>query len=202
MPLTLIAMGWLFLVAGGRWRRRLVWAGCFVSILASYPVAWHSMRAYPYQFLEQAFTRSLAQDRTQEGTRSIGCLLGRNSFGICAHYNVEYEPAMRMGRYVVSLHLEKDAILTDDAQTFWAMLACGCPQLFLDRIDFGDAHWLDLVASPIGRVRYMLVTSNYDDKISVRYPGIATGKIPWAHLIHQEGHFYLLRLDRRSAAKS
>jgi hypothetical protein len=202
MPLTIIAMGWLYLVTRGRWRRHLVWAACLASIAVSYPVSWHAMRTYPYQFLEQAFTRSVAENRTQEGTHSLGCALGRGTTGECAQYTVEYAPAQKMAHAVEALHSKGNGILTDDAQAFWVMLACGCPAKFVDRIDQGDAHWLDVLEHPIGRVRYLLVTTNYDDKIYLRYPSITTGGIPWAHLLRRESNFYLFRVAKTAPRKS
>jgi hypothetical protein len=152
------------------------------------------MKTYPYQFLEQAFTRSVAEDRTQEGTQSIGCALGGDPPHNCAHYKVEYAPAERMARYIAALHLRKNAIITDDAQSFWTMLACGCPATFLDRIDQGDAHWLDVLEQPNGRVRYMLLTTNYDDKIHLRYPSMLTG----AHVVRHDSNFYLVRIAKKA----
>jgi hypothetical protein len=190
MPLTLVAMGWLYLVAGSRWRRHLVWAVCFVSVVASYPVTWQTMKTFPYQFLEQAFTRSVAQDRDQEGTRSLGWVLGPG-----AEYTVGIHDQQEMSDFILALKPPRNSILTDDAETFWTMLLSGRPDIFVDRIDQGDAHWLDLLDNPWGRVRYFLIAAQSDDKMSLRYPD--PSKIPWMHLVHAQHGIVLYRIDKR-----
>lgn len=198
MPLTLVAMSWLYLAVGGRWRRHALWLACLVSIVATYPTTWHAMKTFRYQFLEQAFTRSLAQDRDQEGTRSLGWSLGVDEYGKAAHYDVGVGAAQRMGDYVTRVEAPRSSILTDDAQTFWVMLLCGCPQRFFDRIDYGDARWLDAVATPWGRVRYILVTDHYDDQLALHWPALRTpGKLKWAHLVRREPGYLLYRVDAR-----
>jgi hypothetical protein len=193
MPLTLVGVGWLYLVARTKWKRRAVWAVAFVATLASIPTTWHTMKTFKYQFLEQAFTRSVEQDRDQEGTHSVGWVLHKG-----ASYEVGVGASQKMARYILAMHLKKNAILTDDAQTFWVMLASGRPDLFVDRIDQGDAHWLDLLESPRGRVRYFLVTRQSDDRIGLRYSDITQGTVPWAHVVKAYGHFYLLRIDKHT----
>jgi hypothetical protein len=103
-----------------------------------------------------------------------------------------------MAAYILKMHVPRNSILTDDAQSFWVMLFSGRPDLFVDRIDQGDAHWIDLMQNPFGRVDYFLVTRQSDDRINVRYTEITQGKVPWAHLVHHEADFYLLRIDKRA----
>jgi hypothetical protein len=193
MPLTLVAMGWIYLTAGSRWRRHAVWLACFAALLLAYPVTWQTMKTYPYQFLEQAFTRSVTQDRSQEGTLSIGWVFGKGD-----NFTVGIDDSLRMAAWVKRHNLPRNSVLTDDAQTFWTMLLSGRPDIFVDRIDQGDAHWLDLLDNPWGRVRYFLTTQNGDDKIGYRYPGIY--RIPWAHLVHNEHKLALFRIDKRDHA--
>jgi hypothetical protein len=189
MPLTLIAVGWLYLVARTAWRRRAIWAVTLVATVVSIPTTWHTMKTFKYQFLEQAFVRSVEQDKTQEGTKSIGWVLHKG-----AYYSVGIDDSNAMGKYILGLHLKKNQILTDDAQTFWVMLASGRPDLFLDRIDQGDAHWLDVMQAPRGRVKYFLVTRQSDDIINNHFANITQGGVPWAKLVHTDGRFYLLRI--------
>ena len=133
------------------------------------------------------------QNRDQEGTASVGWVLHKG-----ASYSVGVRDSRRMAQYILGMHLKKNTILTDDAQSFWVMLASGRPDLFVDRIDQGDAHWLDLVANPMGRVRYMLVTRQSDDRIALRYSTMTSGGVPWAHIVRSYGNFFLLRVDKRA----
>jgi hypothetical protein len=192
MPLTLVAMGWLYLVARPRWRP-VVWAVCLVATVASIPVTWRTMQTFPYQFMEQSFTRSVGANKDQEGTASVGWVLHKG-----ASYKVGVADSQRMAAYILKMHVPRNSILTDDAQSFWVMLFSGRPDLFVDRIDQGDAHWIDLMQNPFGRVDYFLVTRQSDDRINVRYTEITQGKVPWAHLVHHEADFYLLRIDKRA----
>ena len=54
----------------------------------------------------------------------------------------------------------KNAILTDNAQTFGVILLTGRPEQFFDRIDKGDARWNDALTDPDGEVQYMLLNRN------------------------------------------
>ena len=74
-----------------------------------------------------------------------------------------------MADYIGAHVAETDAVLTDDSQTFGVMLSSGRPDLFLDRIDRGDADWLRVAEHPYPKVRYLLVSWTELDALNRMY---------------------------------
>jgi hypothetical protein len=92
-------------------------------------------------------------------------------------FTVGISSEARMAQYVKD-HVEgKNAILTDNANTFGVILLSGRPQVFLDRIDKGDARWNDVLTRPNGVVQYLLLNRNTQsgDRITERYPNADNG---------------------------
>jgi hypothetical protein len=187
MPLALIGVAWLHLILRGRDRARLAVAGGTVFLLVlAVPVTWQAMRTYPYQFQEQAFTRALASGTSQEGKRSIG------------GYAVGIEPEQRMADYIRTHVGRRNSILTDDAQSFAVMLLSGRPDLFVDRIDHGDAVWLDLRDDPWGRVRYALVSRiALNDLVLLRFPGLIHEDVRGMKPVFRSSRWLLVRIAPR-----
>lgn len=184
MPLALVGAAWLYVRLRGR-ARRAAWVGTLAVLLAGLPITWHSMQTFRQQYLEQAFTRALSTGRDQEGAASTG------------GYRVGIAQQRRIAEYVKAHVRGRDAILTDDAQTFSVMLLSGRPDIFLDRIDKGDAQWLSVLAFPFGRVRYLLLSSGANDLVASRYPRLLTGSLPGLTPVFREGGFTLVRVAKR-----
>ena len=187
IPLALIGSAWVVTRFAGRVR---VAAGAVVLVLliAAIPQTWHVMRTFPQQYLEQSFTRALATGRDQEGSSSLG------------GYRVGIAEQRRMADYVTANVHGRNAILTDDAQTFSVMLLTGRPGLFFDRIDKGDRAWLTVRDSPFGKVAYMLASASPNDLISSRYPQAARTALPGLEPVYRVGSLVLLRVARRPPA--
>ena len=188
IPLALIGSAWVVTRFAGRVR---VAAGAVVLVLliAAIPQTWHVMRTFPQQYLEQSFTRALATGNDQEGSSSLG------------GYRVGIAEQEQMADYVTANVHGRDAILTDDAQTFSVMLLTGRPGLFFDRIDKGDRAWLAVRDSPFGKVAYMLVSASSADLISSQYPQAARTALPGLEPVYRVGSLVLIRVARRPPAQ-
>jgi hypothetical protein len=183
MPLALIGSAWVVTRFAGRAR---VLAGAVVVVLlaVAIPQTWQVMQTFPQQYLEQSFTRAVATGKDQEGSGSLG------------GYRVGIAEQRRMAAYVKANIVGRDAILTDDAQTFSVMLLTGAPGLFLDRIDHGDTQWLTVLDAPFGKVAYMLVSQSPDDLISARYPQLTHRGMRGFRTVYSVGSLVLIRVAR------
>lgn len=185
MPLDLVGVGWLYHALPLRRLRIAVPIAATAVALLTIPVTWGTMRTYPYQFLEQAFTRALATGANQEGTHSKG------------GYAVGIEPEQQAASWISTHVNTRDAILTDDAQSFPVMLLTGHPDWFADRIDHGDSVWLDLREHPWGRVRYALVSDvALNDLTLLRYPGMLTVGEPGFHQVYRNARWAIFSVDK------
>jgi hypothetical protein len=142
---ALVGAAWLYREAEGL--RIFIWVGTLVLLLAALPLSWHRMKHYPFQNEEQAFTRQLFSGDDQEGTSSIG------------GFNVGVRPERQMADYIKRHVKGKNAVLTDNAQTFGVILLSGRPQNFFDRVDKGDNRFNQVVRNPYGKVKYVLFAS-------------------------------------------
>jgi hypothetical protein len=148
LPILLTAVvcaGWLF--ASLEPFRVLIWAATVALLVIGMGVSWGQMQSYPFQNLEQSFVRALKTGKSQEGTNSLG------------GFQVGINPERRMAAYINRYVRRRNAILTDNAQTFGVTLLSGRPQLFFDRIDKGDKVWRQTLRAPYGKVSYFLVAS-------------------------------------------
>ena len=102
-----------------------------------------------------------------------------------------------MADYIGRRTRARDAILTDDAGTFPVMLLTSHPDWFLDRIDKGDTYWTNVLRSPFGRVRYMLVMNSASDAINVAYPGLSTNSVPGFTVVRRDKNLLLVRVAPR-----
>jgi len=178
MPIAVASIAWLYLLARGR-RRHLVWAASLLSLAVAIPFTLHTMRVYPYQFREQAFVNAV------EGKGGLpDPLVG----------------ARKVASWVDAQVHQRDAILTDDSQTFAVMLLSGRPDLFLDRIDHGDARWLAVRDNPWGTVRYMLMITGGPDLIAAKYPKAGEGANPGLTPVFRSQNYILLRVAAKPPA--
>lgn len=183
MPLAVVGVAWLVLTTRGRRGRAALWAGALAALVLSVPSTWRTMQTYPYQFLEQAFTRAISTGRDQEGKVSIG------------GYVAGIGPEQRMADWIRANVHERDAILTDDAQSFAVLLLSGRPDLFWDRIDRGDAQWLAALDDPFGKVSYLLVSNvSGDDAARFRWPALFTTGERGMQPVYSTSHFTLFRV--------
>jgi hypothetical protein len=168
--------------------RLVVWGVTLVLLIVNLFTAWKGMEDYPFQSLEQAFTRAIATGDSQEGTSSRG------------GFNVGIDPEAQMAQYIKQHVNAKNAILTDNAQTFGVILLNGRPQVFYDRIDKGDAKWNSVLNDPYGKVRYLLAAYNprSGDLITRHYPGLNAGTIAGITPVYRTDRYVLARVATRN----
>ena len=119
----------------------------------------------------------------QEGKTSIG------------GYVVGIGPERQMADWITKNAHGRDAILTDDAQSFAVMLLTGHPDWFVDRIDGGDTQWLATLDQPFGKVQYLLVSSiATNDLARYRYPHLFAGGEPGFTPVYSTPHFTIFRV--------
>ena len=166
IPLMLVGViggAWAYRAAGSV--RPLVLLAICATLAISIPLAWHQMQTYPYQNLEQAFTRALSKGGDLTGTTSRG------------GFRVGVDPEQQMAAYLNDhVHTGNRSVLADNAQTFGVILLSGRPGTIFNRIDEGDSVWRSVRDDPYGRVQYLLIdTEARDDLIRQRYPSAASG---------------------------
>jgi hypothetical protein len=159
-----IGAAWIYRSAPSM--RLLVFGGIVVLLGLAWPLTWHTMKTYPYQEQQQAFTRALFSGADQTGTSSIG------------GFTVGVEAERQMADYINRTIGDRfHAVLTDNAQTYAVILLSGKAPTFFNRVDRGDAVWRSVLNSPYGRVQYLLIAcQDGGDLIRQRYPGACTGR--------------------------
>jgi len=183
MPLTLIAIGWLFWLSRGRWRTAVV-LGAVVSLLACIPLSWQTMKTYPYVFAEHDFVRAIETGEPRDV--------------------VDLADARTMADYITAHVHERREVLVDDSQTFLPLLLGGHPELYFDRIDKGDSVWREVLEHPRGRVGWMLVPLKQGpihDLILDRYRGASAGRVPFLKPVLSAGSMVLLRVSPLPSSK-
>jgi hypothetical protein len=144
-----------------------------LGLVAAIPVTARTMESFPYQFREVAFVHAVT------GRGGLPDQLGG---------------AEKIASYIDAHVHRQNAVLTDDSETFAAMLLTGRPDLFWDRIDRGDQEWQIARDDPWGRVRYMLVIPGGPDLIMQQYPEIASGHTRGFTIVLRSGKYVLVRV--------
>lgn len=194
MPMTLTALigaAWIYRSFVGF--RFVIWGVTVAILTIGLFTAWRGMQQYPFQSLEQAFTRTLFTGESQEGTPSRG------------GYTVGIDPEAQMAQYIKQHIHDRNVVLTDNAQTYGVILLNGQPQVFFDRIDQGDTKWNAVLDAPWGKVRYMLVAYNprSGDLIQRHYPQINAGGTAGMTPVYRTDRYVLVRVaDREPASTS
>jgi hypothetical protein len=192
MPMALTALigaAWIYRSFAGF--RLVIWGVTVAILVIGLFTAWRGMQNYPFQSLEQAFTRTLFTGDNQEGTSSRG------------GYTVGIDPEAQMAEYIKKNIHDNNVVLTDNAQTYGVILLNGQPQVFFDRIDKGDAKWNSVLDDPYGKVRYLLVAYNprSGDLIQRHYPQINAGTVPGMTPVYRTDRYVLVRVaDRKPGA--
>ncbi len=192
MPMSLTALigaAWIYRSFTGF--RLVIWGVTVALLVIGLFTAWRGMQNYPFQSLEQAFTRTLFTGESQEGTSSRG------------GYTVGIDPEAQMAQYIKTNIHTNNTVLTDNAQTYGVILLNGQPQVFYDRIDKGDAKWNSVLDDPYGKVRYLLVAYNprSGDLIQRHYPQINAGGVPGMTPVYRTDRYVLVRVaDRKPGA--
>lgn len=168
--------------------RPVVWAVTLALLVVNLVTSWHAMQSYPYQSLEQAFVRGVRTGQSQEGQPSRG------------GFRAGIAPEAQMAEYIKRNINAKNAILTDNAQTFGVILLTGHPDWFFDRVDKGDARWRRVLARPAGKVRYMLLarSAGTGDLIARRYPQADSGANPLLRPVFRTDRYVLVQVARRA----
>ena len=183
MPLAVIGVGWLLFVCTNRRSRTIVAVAAIGLLAVALPLTWNTMKTFPIQFEEQAFTRALFSGRSQEGTVSV------------VQYTVGIDHEKSAASWINTHIKGKHEILTDDAQSYDLMLLSGNPYLFLDRIDVGDARWHRVLNNPFGRVGYVVVSRIRPiDLVNERYPRLLRGGLPGFRLVYENPHWALFKV--------
>lgn len=178
---------WIFRSVNGA--RLPVWLVMLALLGATLPLAWDRMQTYPFQNQEQAFVRALKTGEDQEGTSSIG------------GFHVGIAPELRMADFINRTVTERHAILTDNAQSYAAILFSGRPQLFFDRVQRGDGDWMAVRDRPYGHVGYMLIaTQAKGDLLRQRYSAAANGADPNFPTVFRTSRYALVRVPPHAPA--
>jgi hypothetical protein len=199
MPLTVVAGAWLLSLAPVARRSRGA-ALLLAGLVLSAPASAATMLVTNNELGESAFLRGLISGASQDGRP------GPKGSGISVADQRE------MARFVVAHVRGRNAILTDDSQTFGVILADGHPDRYFDRIDRGDEAWFAARDRPVGRVDYLLVKRSatrarnrvFFDRIVDAYPALGSTERPprFVRLVHANPTFalYLVRgiLNRAS----
>lgn len=180
-------------VAGVAWLYRLlpamrtiIFLGGLVGLVLTAAGSWVAMGNYPYQSLEQAFTRTVLSGEDQDGTNSIG--------GFRVGTNAEE----RMAAYVNANVRGRSTVLTDNAQTFGVILLTGRPEVFFDRVDRGDETFRDAILRPHSRVGYLLIAKQVSgDLIRRRYPTAAARVAAGFTVAFETERYLLVEVARR-----
>jgi hypothetical protein len=194
IPLVFVAIAWLVMRAPVARRARIGWtfaalaavSGAVTAFAMVHPV--DSRLAGSYALGERGFLAGLVLGR-DEGSRPA-------PYGTGVSLRLDAEMADWISGHVHG----KNAVLTDDAQTFGVMLADGHPERYFDRIDHGQGRWLRVVRKPVGRVEFVLVqsaasptaNSAFYDRIVAAYPGLGQGNPPpFMRLVHRNSEYAL-----------
>jgi hypothetical protein len=185
MLTAIVAAAWLFYSFGDG--RMVVWGLTLILALVSIPLAWNAMKTYPYQNLEQAFTRAIATGKDQEGTSSRG------------GYAVGIKPEREMAAFIKKRITDRGAILTDNSQTFGVILLTGRPEIFFDRVDKGDTKWRRAALDPAkAKVDYFLIAQESGgDALKARYPEAADNQVQNLRVVYFNDRYTLLRVEGR-----
>ncbi|MFL5847167.1 MAG: hypothetical protein ACJ762_21020 [Solirubrobacteraceae bacterium] len=169
--------------------RPVIWAVTLALLVINFFTAWRAMDTYPFQSMEQAFVHSISEGQSQEGRKSRG------------GFTVGIEPEAQMAQYIKDHVSGKNAILTDNAQTFGVILLTGRPNEFFDRIDKGDSAWNDALTRPAGVVKFLLLNRNRasGDLITTRYPNADRGTENGLTPVFRTERYLLLRVAGRGA---
>lgn len=160
MPLAVIGVAWLYRSIVSTPARSALAGLAIAGLALTIPLTWHTMKTFPVRLDEAQFVAAIATGRDQSQRVS----------------GLDPSADRIMARYIVAHVRTPNAVLTDDSQTFGVILATGRPGLFADRIDHGEARWLQTAVHPYRRVRYMLFSWIPFDELGRMYPRADAGK--------------------------
>lgn len=185
---TFIGMAWLFRSLPAM--RVPIWALTLVLLVLSWGTAWAGMRSYPFQNLEQAFTRALLSGDDQEGTSSRG------------GFTVGIASEARMAARLRQLPNARRSILADNSQVFGVILLHGQPGTIFDRVDEGDSRFRQVLQNPFGKVRYVLASADprSEDLIRKRFPNLDRSPVRGLRVIFRTPRYVLAEVGRTGAA--
>jgi hypothetical protein len=191
IPLVVIGGAWVIRELRKSGHRNLangILAVWLTMLVVAIPTTIHEMRTADIQFAEAEFLVALRDRKPMtgvsiQGGQVMGC---RN--------------AWKMGDYIRENVRGRDVILADDSSAFAIMMHSGHPERFLDRVDRGDAYFLDQVNKPTKRVKYVL-SSNFSicalavsDLVSSRYPTLYEDGAKEMPLEYEVDGFKLFRI--------
>jgi hypothetical protein len=182
MLTAFVGAAWLF--RSFATARLFIWIATLAILVVGWFTAWDGMKNYPFQSLEQAYTRTLFTGDNQEGTSSRG------------GYTVGIDPESQMAAWVKQHDVDRDQILTDNSKTFGVILMSGQPPKYFLRVDKGDAKWKSVLDNPWGKVDYILMTNspNTGDLAAQRYPRAPAGNQPGLTPVFATDRYTMLRV--------
>jgi hypothetical protein len=171
-----------------------------LGLIAAIPLSWNVMGDYRYQNQEQAFTRWVEDQESQEGKRSLG------------GYQNGIDPELAMANYINNeIPQAKRSILVDPNFSYGVMITSGRPQNFFDRVDQGEDDWQAAIDNPWlwnedhpdTQVRYMLVTtSRAGDQLAKKWPLAVEGGEAGMEPIFRTDRYVLVEISETRPADS
>lgn len=190
MLTAFVGAAWLYRSFVGA--RLPIWIATLAILVLGWFTAWDGMKNYPFQSLEQAYTRTLFTGESQEGTSSRG------------GYTVGIDPESQMAAWVKQHDVGRDQILTDNSKTFGVILMSGQPPKYFLRVDKGDDKWKQVLNTPWGKVDYILMTNspNTGDLAAQRYPRAPSGNQPGLTPVFATDRYTMLRVSPTAPAQT
>ncbi|HEY3736127.1 MAG TPA: hypothetical protein VGL26_01675 [Jatrophihabitans sp.] len=184
LPILLVATaGAIWLLRALPAQRGFVALALIAALVGSVPWTFSQMRTFPHQNLEAVFVNALSTGRSQDGAR--------NQSGQIVGIGTEEDMANWIRAHVTG----RDAVLTDNAQTYGVMLLSGRPGIFFDRVDESDGPWMKVARDPAGTVQFLLLTrGNQNDLLAQLYPGAAKGADRQLPVVHANARYTLVRV--------
>jgi hypothetical protein len=199
IPLVIVIGAWLTREV---YRKRGATAGYAITAVLCATVALTVvtnvvvMKTWPSNFLEGPFLNALVTGHDQlhgtyaNKTVQLGCT-GERSMGSWIEHNVS----------------KRNSILVEDSVNYSTVLFSGHPERFVDRIDKGDAYFIDQITRPKHSIGYVLVNEvkceGRLDLVTTRFGDFAAHGAPGLRLEHRTGDLALYRItDHARIARS
>ncbi len=103
---------------------------------------------------------------------------------------------------------QHDVVLADNSVVGAVILLTGRPEAFVDRVDEGDKHFLEVLDRPWGTVRYILTTTgpgSGSSTINQRFKDASRGTVAGLVPVFTSGRYVLLSVaatdPQRAAAQ-
>ncbi|CAN5677875.1 hypothetical protein BH11ACT8_BH11ACT8_14000 [soil metagenome] len=184
LPILLVSVvGAIWLARSSLTSGVLVAGATAVGLLLSAPWTFAAMTDFKHQGIERAFPDAITTGNDQDGSAAVdGSVVG-------------YSNERDMADYVLANITSRNAILTDNSQTYAVMLLTGKPAIFFDRVDQSDGPWRRAATDPASHVDYLLLSVDTStDLLSKLYPEAAAGNDPVLSVAHSNRRYTLVKV--------